>query len=228
MIAAKQQREYHHNSTTNELQCLTVDASPVPIKQQPQLTLLNNSSVKLSTSSSPRLSSPSILNATNQCLTTTNTTPGAAKLNLIMKERDQLQIELTNTNRKLARFLDHFKARLIYHINGITRLVDATKSNDKLIVSEGLYGLEKYIKHLIADMNATYKIRENQLVNICRSLNGQLHATREAMRKVMICYTKQVPPGLALKNRTDEERTVLLANYVLNDSLLFKVTRIEI
>lgn len=38
-------------------------------------------------------------------------------------------------------------------------------------------------------MNATYKIRENQLVNICRSLNGQLHATREAMRKVMICYT---------------------------------------
>ncbi|CAH8606267.1 unnamed protein product [Schistosoma mattheei] len=112
------------------------------------------------------------------------------KLNLIMKERDQLQIELTNTNRKLARFLDHFKARLIYHINGITRLVDATKSNDKLIVSEGLYGLEKYIKHLIADMNATYKIRENQLVNICRSLNGQLHATREAMRKVMICYTK--------------------------------------
>lgn len=37
-----------------------------------------------------------------------------------MKERDQLQIELTNTNRKLARFLDHFKARLIYHINGIT------------------------------------------------------------------------------------------------------------
>ncbi|CAH8662940.1 unnamed protein product [Schistosoma rodhaini] len=112
------------------------------------------------------------------------------KLDLIMKERDQLQIELTNTNRKLTRFLDHFKARLICHINGIARLVDATKSSDQLIVREGLYGLEKYIKHLIADMNATYKIRENQLVNICRSLNGQLHATREAMRKVMICYTK--------------------------------------
>ncbi|CAH8662947.1 unnamed protein product [Schistosoma rodhaini] len=111
------------------------------------------------------------------------------KLDLIMKERDQLQIELTNTNRKLTRFLDHFKARLICHINGIARLVDATKSSDQLIVREGLYGLEKYIKHLIADMNATYKIRENQLVNICRSLNGQLHATREAMRKVMICYT---------------------------------------
>ncbi|CAH8647069.1 unnamed protein product [Schistosoma haematobium] len=132
------------------------------------------------------------------------------KLNLIMKERDQLQIELTNTNRKLARFLDHFKARLIYHINGITRLVDATKSNDKLIVSEGLYGLEKYIKHLIADMNATYKIRENQLVNICRSLNGQLHATREAMRKVMICYTFK-NYGYSLYKQ--QEMIVILINF---------------
>ncbi|CAH8593305.1 unnamed protein product [Schistosoma turkestanicum] len=112
------------------------------------------------------------------------------KLDLVMKERDQLQLELTNTNRKLTRFLDYFKARLIYHINGITHLVDATKSNDQLIASEGIYGLEKYIKHLIADMNATHKIRENQLVNAIRSLNGQLNATREAMHKVMICYAK--------------------------------------
>ncbi|CAH8486102.1 unnamed protein product [Schistosoma intercalatum] len=85
MIAAKQQREYHHNSTTNELQCLTVDASPVPIKQQPQLTLLNNSNVILSTSLSPRLSSPSILNATNQCLTTTTSTSGAAVIVIVTR-----------------------------------------------------------------------------------------------------------------------------------------------
>ncbi|KAK4475592.1 hypothetical protein MN116_000868 [Schistosoma mekongi] len=112
------------------------------------------------------------------------------KFNLIMKERDQLQMELTNTNRKLTRFLNYFKARLIYHINGITRLVDATKSNDKLIANEALYGLEKYVKHLIADINATHKIRENRLVNIIRSLNTQFHGTREAIHKVMICYAK--------------------------------------
>ncbi|TNN08027.1 coiled-coil domain-containing 78-like isoform X1, partial [Schistosoma japonicum] len=110
------------------------------------------------------------------------------KLDLIMKERDQLQTELTNTNRKLTRFLNYFKARLIYHINGITRLVDATKSNDTLIANAALHGLEKYVKHLIADINATHKIRENRLVNIIRSLNTQFHGTREALHKVMICY----------------------------------------
>ncbi|CAH8430297.1 unnamed protein product [Schistosoma rodhaini] len=73
MIATKQQREYHHhNSTTNELRYLTVDTPPVTNKQQQQQPQLNNSNVELSTSSS-RLSSPSILNATNECSTTTNT-----------------------------------------------------------------------------------------------------------------------------------------------------------
>ncbi|CAH8611555.1 unnamed protein product [Heterobilharzia americana] len=109
---------------------------------------------------------------------------------LIIKERDHLKSQLMNTNRNLARFLNDFRSRLIYHINGITRLVDATKSKDQIVAEEAVYNLEKYIKHLIADIQATYQIRENELIKIIRSLNSQYHAALKAVHKVMIYYTK--------------------------------------
>ncbi|CAH8640897.1 unnamed protein product [Heterobilharzia americana] len=112
------------------------------------------------------------------------------KLDLIIKERDHLKSQLMNTNRNLARFLNDFRSRLIYHINGITRLVDATKSKDQIVAEEAVYNLEKYIKHLITDIQATYQIRENELIKIIRSLNSQYHAALKAVHKVMIYYTK--------------------------------------
>nr|CAH8873466.1 unnamed protein product [Trichobilharzia regenti] len=112
------------------------------------------------------------------------------KLDMVVKERDYLQSEITKTNQKLTHILDKFRTRLIYHISGITRLVDAAKSNDQIIAREAVYGLEKYTNHLLADVQATYKIRENELIKMIQSLNTQFQATREAIHKVMIFYAK--------------------------------------
>ncbi|CAH8872465.1 unnamed protein product [Trichobilharzia szidati] len=112
------------------------------------------------------------------------------KLDMVVKERDYLQSEITKTNQKLTHILDKFRTRLIYHISGITRLVDAAKSNDQIIAREAVYGLEKYTNHLLADVQATYKIRENELIKMIQSLNTQFRATREAIHKVMIFYAK--------------------------------------
>ncbi|KAF6777831.1 hypothetical protein AHF37_02717 [Paragonimus kellicotti] len=111
-----------------------------------------------------------------------------SELTLITAERDKLKSELNRIHKKMVSFLDHFRSRLVYHINGITHLVDAVKSTDTVVAKEAAHSLRRYLRHLLGDINSAHKLRESQLLYIVRRLDTECQVTREAMKEIMQAY----------------------------------------
>ncbi|VDP69306.1 unnamed protein product [Echinostoma caproni] len=67
-------------------------------------------------------------------------------------------------------------------------LVDASLSKDHVIAGQAVQGLRRYIRHLLADMNAAHKVRESQLHSMNKQMREKLQAIRESLKHVLLAY----------------------------------------
>ncbi|TGZ50365.1 hypothetical protein CRM22_010865 [Opisthorchis felineus] len=103
-------------------------------------------------------------------------------------ERDKAHQDSEQSKKVFARFLDHFRGRLVYHINGITHLVESVKSDDQVVADRAAHGLRRYIRHLLTEMNAANKAREAQLLNVVQRMDIECKVTRQAMKDILTAY----------------------------------------
>ncbi|GAA52234.1 uveal autoantigen with coiled-coil domains and ankyrin repeats protein [Clonorchis sinensis] len=103
-------------------------------------------------------------------------------------ERDKAHQDSEQSKKVFARFLDHFRGRLVYHINGITHLVESVKSDDQVVADRAAHGLRRYIRHLLTEMNAANKVREAQLLNVVERMDIECKVTRQAMKEILTAY----------------------------------------
>lgn len=126
-----------------------------------------------------------------------------AQLIIVAAERDQMKREIDKMEKNVVRFLDHFRTRLVYHIHGITflmcrnvgsygssHLIKESKSADKLIARHATLGLGRYLRHLLADMNAAHKARESQLVNTVRRAQQRTQVAEDSVKQIMVAYVR--------------------------------------
>ncbi|KAA0189211.1 Uveal autoantigen with coiled-coil domains and ankyrin repeats protein [Fasciolopsis buskii] len=67
-------------------------------------------------------------------------------------------------------------------------LIKASKSTDKVIADHATLGLGRYLRHLLADMNAAHKARESQLLNTVRRAQQRTQVAQEGVKQILLAY----------------------------------------